>query len=160
MTKHIFNTFRKFLISTALKIMPLQAAEPQAHEPIRSGIDPKTERWLFDQPRSLPAQMSDLTKEMSELSGSLSRLHGLVSMISGSAPEAGLASSPALIGGVVWSDAMLFDGEPEATASDNTGLSGVSDLLFDSTENEIRHTIDSVILSNLASSAAQAVSAS
>lgn len=160
MTKHIFNTFRKFLISTALKIMPLQAAKPHADEPIRSGVDPKTDGWLFDKPRSLPAQMSDLTKEMGELSGSLSRLHGLVSMISGEAPEAALASSPVLVGGVVWSDAMLFDGEPDAIAADNRGLSGVSDLLFGSTENEIRDTIGSVILSNLASSAAQAVSAS
>lgn len=154
MSKHIFNTFRKFLISTALKIMPLHASNSDAPEPVTSAIDPTTDTWLFDKPRSLSAHMLDFTHEMGALSGSLSRLHGLVSMISAEAPEAVLAHSP-VVNGVVWSDALLFDGEPEAVTSDEVLLSGASDLLFDAPENAPNHPIDGVMLSNLASRAAQ-----
>ena len=131
MSKHILNVFRKFVLSTAFKALPLRSARLVTPEPVKSPLHPESDAWLFEMPRSVSAYMSDYTGEMARLAGALGGLHSVVSRITAEAPMAVWAEgAPAF--GTVWSDDYLFDGEPLAqTGPEFATAKEHADFLFE-----------------------------
>jgi len=132
MSKHIINTFRKFILSAAFKALPLRSARLVEPEPVKSSLTPENDAWLFEAPRTVCAHMGDYATETGRLANALGNLRAVVSKASIEAPMvAALESAPAL--GVIWSDDLLFDGEPLGQESDEIAASadGHVDFLFD-----------------------------
>lgn len=131
MSKHILNTFRKFVLSAAFKALPLRSARLVQPQPIKNPYEPEADVWLFEPTRPVASHMADLASEMGRLTGSLGKLHTIVSVISAQAPlQYAVKSVPAF--GALWSDDVLFDGEPMMTACDSQMTAeGHADFLFD-----------------------------
>lgn len=131
MRQHILNIFRRFVLSAALKALPLRSQDIVEPDPVRSTRLPETDLWLFEADRSVASHMAGLTGEMSRLSGVLGRLHTVVSTVAAETPIHALSYNEHAVGQVIWSDDLLFDGEPLASAEDCNAGDDFSDLLFD-----------------------------
>lgn len=136
MSQHIFKTLRQFVLSHALKALPLQPTELARPQPKRAPVKPESDLWLFDAPRSVDDHMADLGHAMQSVSGVLGNLHQLVSAISRSVPEVASLAEEAPAFGAVWSDAVLFDGEPQPYVDEMPLLAGEADFLFDDVETD------------------------
>ena len=130
MSKHIFNTFRKFVLSVAFKAMPLRSADIVEPEPLKNPVHPEQDTWLFDNPRTIEAHADDLTHVMGRLATVLGSLHTVVSNVSTQAPMRASVQPEAAFG-AIWSDSLLFDGEPDAQMVEATAdLGSDADFLF------------------------------
>ena len=130
MTQHIFNTFRKIALSIAVKALSLRAAHFEDPDPVQSSVDPESDLWLFGAEPTVASHIQDLSLQMQNLSGTLGRLHSLVSVISTEAPMPKPVQA-VVHTNIVWSDAVLFDGEPAASVSYVMDTESADDFLFD-----------------------------
>lgn len=133
MTHHIVNTFRKIALSLAVKVLPLNAISFADPDPVQSSVDPESDLWMFGAKPTVASHMQDLSLQMKNLSGTLGRLHSLVSVISAEAPMPKPVQAVARAK-IVWSDTMLFDGEPITPATYALGNELADDFLFDDYE--------------------------
>ena len=79
--------------------------------------------------RSIADHARDLTHDMGRLAGALSKLHSVVSAVSSQAPAyAPLETTSSF--GTIWSDDLLFDGEPLPVVA-STALEMNDDFLFE-----------------------------
>lgn len=134
MSRHIFTLARKLLSSRVLKALSLRRFEPQRQAPA-----PEPDAWLFEPPRSVKQEAGALGRQMSDLAGTLGDLHALAGRVMGEEPA---PAEPRMsrIGQPIWSDALLFDGEPQpAIAAHAAPVSDHDDLLFDDDVREHRH---------------------
>ena len=136
MSQHILKTLRQFVLSHAVKVLPLQPTELARPEPKRAPETPESDLWLFDAPRSVDDHMADLGHAMQSVSCMLGDLHQLVSAISLSEPDVASLVEETPVFGAVWSDAVLFDGEPQPFVEDAPLLAGEADFLFDDVERD------------------------
>ncbi|MEO9968967.1 MAG: hypothetical protein ABJG15_03900 [Hyphomonadaceae bacterium] len=116
MSKPIFPAIRQFMLSTLVRFATPRHIVLSEPEPKRDDLHPQDDLWLFDAPRELSAYKADYGQAMSGLSGHLASVRDLLSRISPVAPlqaedYAGHTESYTSTG-VVWSDTILFDGEP------------------------------------------------
>ena len=111
MSKHILKTFRQFVLSATFKALPLRPARLERPEPLRAPIDPAADTWLLEPSRSVADCTRDLTRGMGRLAETLTKLHSVISDVSSQAPlSASNKLDPAF--GTIWSDDLLFEGEP------------------------------------------------
>lgn len=140
MSKHILETIRKLVLSTLFKALPLRSASLDEPDPINNSVDPATDTWLFDASRSVSEHCSEFLTEMGQLSGALGRLHAVVSGVASVAPMHANIGPSAILGAPIWSDDLLFEGHPLASASASVPA---DTLLFD---NEMPIAIDDAVL--------------
>lgn len=130
MSKHIFNTFRKFVLSAAFKAMPLRSADIVEPEPLNNPVHPEQDTWLFDTSPTIEARADDLGHAMGRLVNVLGSLHTVVSHVSTQAPMRASVQTETVFG-AIWSDSLLFDGEPAARMVEATAdLGPDADFLF------------------------------
>lgn len=131
MSKPIFTTIRQFVLSAFLQASPLKPALLVAPEPQRRDLVPENDPWMFDGPRKLAAHKADFGQAMSQLSGQLANVRDLLSRISPTAPVL-VESYQGSQHCAVWSDTVLFDGEPAPIEIWGEGLVAEDmGLLFD-----------------------------
>ena len=147
MKQHILNTFRKIALSIAVKAIPLRPTRLADPDPVQSSVDPESDLWLFGAEPTVATHMQDLALQMKNLSGTLGRLHGLVSVIFTEAPIPKPAQA-VVHANIVWSDAVLFDGEPAAPASYVLGAERADDLLFEAFEEDTVHGLDMAVMAD------------
>jgi len=133
MSKPIFTAFRQFLLSAVLRSSALKPSVLADPEPNRRSLQPEGDTWMFDAPRELAACKADYGQAAARLSGQLSNVRELLSRISPTAPVPVSAYDYCGVGnGVVWSDTLLFDGEPVLIGSwDDELVDGDMGYLFD-----------------------------
>jgi len=159
MTQHIINTFRKIALSLAVKVLPLGATRFVAPDPVRGSVDPESDLWLFGAEPTVASHMQDLSTQMKTLSGTLGRLHSLVSVISAEAPMPKPVQAVASAN-IVWSDALLFDGEPAAAMPQSLSAEAADDFLFDTFEDEPAHSLDLAVIADANLRSRESVTAS
>ena len=130
MSQHIFRTFRQFVLSAAFKTLPMRSAGLEKPEPLRSPVNPDVDTWLLEPSRSIADHARDLTHDMGRLAGALSKLHSVVSAVSSQAPAYVPLETTTSSFGMIWSDDLLFDGEPLPVAASTT-LEMNDDFLFE-----------------------------
>lgn len=131
MAQKILNTFRKLVLSSALRVLPLSLSKLQEPEPVSASLTPASDPWLFDTPLSLAGHVTKLSREMIQLSDRLAQLHTVISYVSSYAPAPIMvAAAPAPVQ-VLWADDFLFDGEPMPKAAVATTSDELDGLLFD-----------------------------
>ena len=128
MSKHILNFFRKLVLSVAFKALPMRSASLDEPEPVNNSLNPAADEWLFDASRSVSDHVDDLTNQMGLLSGTLGRLHAVVSSVATIAPMRAGSEAIVAFGGPIWSDDLLFDGQPRMDAAPSVRS---DTLLFD-----------------------------
>lgn len=131
MSQHIFKTLRQFVICNMLKALPLHPVPLATPEPKRAPETPESDVWMFESERSIPDHVADLGHAMRDVSVMLGSLRHVVSLAARAEPELATREDAAPAFGVVWSDAMLFDGEPQPVDADRPALAGEMDFLFE-----------------------------
>ena len=132
MSKHIINTLRKFVLSAAIKALPLRSARLEHPEPLRKPVEPEDSgTWLFAPARSVADHAEGLSHEMRRLAGVLGGLHSVVSAVSSHAPTYAAREASSAFG-TLWADELLFDGEPLPVAT-SEALDMGDAFLFDDT---------------------------
>ena len=111
MSKPIFTSIRQFILSAFLRASPAKAVTLAAPQPQRRDLTPDPDDWIFEAPRELVAHKADLGQAMGQLSGQLASVRDLLSRISPTAPIL-VEAYEAPLHCAVWSDTLLFDGEP------------------------------------------------
>ena len=107
----------------------MRSARLEQPEPLRSPVNPDVDTWLLEPSRSIADHARDLTHDMGRLAGALSKLHSVVSAVSSQAPAyAPLETTSSF--GAIWSDDLLFDGEPLPVVA-STALEMNDDFLFE-----------------------------
>ena len=136
MSKPIFTVFRQFLLSAVLRSSSPKPAVIADPEPNRRSLRPENDAWMFDAPRELVACKASYGQATTRLSEQLSNVRALLSRISPTAPISVAAHDYSEAGsGAVWSDTLLFDGEPALIAVWGDELvDGDIEYLFDDTE--------------------------
>ena len=130
MSKPIFTSIRQFILSAFLRASPAKAVTLAAPQPQRRDLTPDRDDWIFEAPRELAAHKADLGQAMGQLSGQLASVRDLLSRISPTAPipvEAYDVPQHCAI----WSDTVLFDGEPAPIEIWGEGLVSEDMYLFD-----------------------------
>lgn len=116
MSKPIFPAIRQFMLSALLRVSSPKLSGLSEPEPKLRDLHPENDMWMFDTPRDLAAHKADYGQTMSRLSGQLAGVRELLSRISPTAPvpaeDYGIGRT-----GAVWSDTVLFDGEPAPIAA-------------------------------------------
>ena len=136
MSKPIFTVFRQFLLSAVLRSSSPKPAVIADPEPNRRSLRPENDAWMFDAPRELAACKASYGQATTRLSQQLSNVRALLSRISPTAPISVAAHDYSEAGsGAVWSDTLLFDGEPALIAVWGDDLvDGDIEYLFDGAE--------------------------
>ena len=111
MSKPIFPTLRQFVLSAFLRASPPKPTELVTPRAQRRDLTSENDAWMFDAPRELSAHKADHGQAMNALSGQLSSVRDLLSRISPTAPVPAEVYHGS-VEGVIWSDTVLFDGEP------------------------------------------------
>jgi len=81
-----------------------------------SDVEPENDVWLFEPARDMAVHRADYGRAMGQLSNQLSGVRSLLSRMSPTLPveaDNWSVSHPA----VIWSDTLLFDGEPASLAN-------------------------------------------
>ncbi len=140
MTYRIVHALKRLAVSSAIRFMTAERVCPENPEPRRRDIDerlPDVERdgWLFDGPElPISPQVAALSGELNRVSESLSCLRRLLSEISSTAPivaeysvafEQGFAVAP------LWSEDLLFEGEPQLVPFVRSANAGEAAFLFE-----------------------------
>ena len=117
MTKHLINTLRKTVAGVFLMVLPVRSHKLKKPKPIKQPLNPETDMWLFEPTRSVDAHAGDYFGQMDKLSESLGSLRTLLSDAPATRPtiEYRVDVTPMT---AIWSDALLFDGEPHVLASE------------------------------------------
>lgn len=134
MSKNILIRLRQYAVSQVLKTLPFRQVESTSFlaEPAARFAPPKpeTDDWMFAPSRPVRAHMDELNLGMSQLSGALGSLQRVLDTIAEVAPRE-IAAAPALDTGIIWSDADLFDGEPQMVNDHVMSVEGHMDFLFE-----------------------------
>ncbi|MEL7128061.1 MAG: hypothetical protein AAGK23_00800 [Pseudomonadota bacterium] len=132
MTHRILTALRRLVLPRVLKSLQVQEiatfpTEPDEAHPDR-GLD--ADVWIFEAEPTVAHHVSELADQMDRLGGALNNLRALVSDISCDAPaDAQRALAP--VSGVIWSETLLFDGEPQPMMDQPLLAHDDSDFLFD-----------------------------
>ena len=108
----------------------MRSARLEQPEPLRIPINPDVDTWLLEPTRSIADHARDLTHDMGRLAGVLSKLHSVVSAVSAQAPAYIPLETTTSSFGTIWSDDLLFDGEPLPVVA-STALEMSDDFLFE-----------------------------
>lgn len=134
MTQHLINTLRKSIVGAVLMLLPASPPKTVEPEPIRRPLRPEPDTWLFDAERSVKAHADDYFGAMDRLQDQLAGLHSLLSTASISEPVVSRVNSAPVFGAArltaIWSDTMLFDGEPYLLDATPADMDAPDDLLF------------------------------
>ena len=116
-------------------LLPASTPKTVEPEPIRRPLRPEPDTWLFDAERSVKAHADDYFGAMDGLQDQLAGLHSLLSTASISNPVVSRVNSVPAFGAArltaIWSDTMLFDGEPYLLDAAPAYMDAPDDLLFE-----------------------------